>query len=241
MPQRSDDYREYQLLANVSNDHLPPLVEWALVTGEILFNYKGALDQLVYTLAMLNTDLREPVDAGRLAFPIADSLPHFDDLRFRIGSLPDEAKQAIEELQPFNSDRFRDSPAKHPLSRLRDLHNIDKHRLLHYAVLNVRELEGSFTVGDDDISEQGGSIWITTEPLQHGEPLVIITFDEPTVLDDSQLRLGLRLGFYPNTDAAPSSKSLPDELNDIREEAIRIVNQLNPPLNEHPGSLPTAR
>jgi hypothetical protein len=240
--QRSDDFREYRLHAKFDDNKLPPVVQWALATGEILFNYRGALDHLVYTIAMLNTELPEPRDAGDLQFPIADTRKAFRKMHDWIGSLPDEAKAAIEALQPYNSLEHQYAPSEHPLSRLRDLNNYDKHRLVNYAVLNVASVNTLFAKADgQEFAEKDKpEVWVSQDPLQDGEPAVIIKFKEPTQIDLSTIDLKLRLKFYARSGSTPPKRSMPDELNDIREAVASIINDLNPPLTERPGTIPTA-
>lgn len=238
-PQRTNDHCEYRLHAHIPEDKLPPILKWALVTGDALSNYRGALDQMVYTLAALNTDLPEPADAHRLSFPIATSEPQFETMGRAIEQLPREARSQIESVQPYRSDRY-DNVAHHPLVRLRDLNNIDKHRLLHFAVLNVTLFEGAFKVRGSEGEDHGGAVWVNTEPLEQDAPLVTVRFDRPTELDETDVHLRLRIAFHPTDGEASSGRSLPEEMNDIREEVFRLVNMLNPKLRERPGSIPIA-
>lgn len=238
-PQRTDDHCEYRLHAHVPDDKLPPILEWALVTGDALSNYRGALDQMVYTLAALNTDLSEPPDAHLLSFPIATSKSKFEKMGRSIEQLPPELRMRIESVQPYLSDRY-ETVAHHPLVRLRDLNNIDKHRLLHFAVLNVTLFEGEFKVQGSMGEDPGGTIWVNTEPLEQGAPVVVIKFDRPTMLEETDIHLRLRIAFHPTDGGTSTGRSLPDEMNDIREEVIRLVKMFNPELRERPGSIPTA-
>jgi hypothetical protein len=92
-------------------------LEWSILTGEICYNLRSALDYLIYELAIL--------DSGKISrrtqFPIEDKRKGFAH-RQKIGwldGLNATHIAAIEILQPYSGCRWT--------KLLRDLSNVDKH------------------------------------------------------------------------------------------------------------------
>jgi hypothetical protein len=105
--------------------HNPPTINplWSLLVGEIVYQLRSALDHLAWQLVIF--DGQAP--CRRTSFPIRDRR-HGEPAN----TTPPLANKTIigelERCQPYN-----DPPEKvrqHPLSLLRNLNNIDKHRLL---------------------------------------------------------------------------------------------------------------
>jgi hypothetical protein len=128
---------------------------WSLMVGDVIHASRSALDNLTYSLAAKSLGgPPSPKQARGIQFPISETADEFHGTREKrpqkawISLLSDEARAAIELLQPYQTP----SPAKpHPLSVLRELANIDKHRhiLLTGATLRplsviVRNTTGGF-------------------------------------------------------------------------------------------------
>ncbi|MGN7187382.1 hypothetical protein [Microbacterium enclense] len=107
----------------------PPLVI-AVMFGEILHNLRSSLDHVARLLVLADGAI--PVDKPPHAttFPILLRPPKNELTIFpRVRS---EALAAVESLQPYRSG----DGERHPLWRLNQLNNIDKHRLLHVTSLS---------------------------------------------------------------------------------------------------------
>jgi hypothetical protein len=118
-----------------------PSPAWSPIVGDIVYNVRSALDHLAWQLVIRNE--RNP-RSHRPQFPIFTR----DPLDPSIYSDPEEAKRArvswknqvrgmhkadvelLKRLQPYNGP---DSPDDHPLARLNQLSNWDKHREFHFA------------------------------------------------------------------------------------------------------------
>lgn len=116
----------YTVVAHVD----PPPLRLSVVFGDALHNMRSVLDHLARLLVI--ADGRQPVDRppGATMFPI-----HVQNPRKPVTISPgisDGARTVLTSLQPFNDDDAR----QHPLSRLSELNNIDKHRLLHITSLS---------------------------------------------------------------------------------------------------------
>lgn len=133
-----------------------PPAEWGVCIGEIAYNLRSALDGLVHQLASLTTQTPAP----ETQFPIflvgrtkrqrrgkrKGLIPHFEgstraDGRCMIRNLRRLHQVQIERVQPYRDGRGgRDCP----LYLLKQMNNIDKHRLLQ--VVGVKP--GALTAGD---------------------------------------------------------------------------------------------
>lgn len=107
-----------------------PPPEYSTVVGDCVHNLRAALDNLAHALAVRHSGSPPPYER-EIAFPIRDSLgkfPSIADTGHVLGGMPLAARTLIEGLQPYHR---RHDPHNHPLARLRDLDDFDKHRVLH--------------------------------------------------------------------------------------------------------------
>jgi hypothetical protein len=115
----------------------PPITpgEFGLRTGEIAHSLRSALDVLVWNLSKNPESIKRP----QPAFPISDSEADYNGRgRLQVRGLEPYAQGIVRSYQPF--DWVQGPPSTHPLHQLRELNNIDKHRIPH-AVLTALELE----------------------------------------------------------------------------------------------------
>lgn len=128
--ERSSDGLEYRFYAGDLPERLDP--DWLLVTGEVLFDLRSALDHLAYELHVRHHRGRVPKDVEtRVQFPIYDDKQRFINNRWRIADLSMRDQRALRWLQPFNDRADSRSPVRYWLSKLNAVHNVDKHRRLH--------------------------------------------------------------------------------------------------------------
>jgi hypothetical protein len=126
---------------------------WAVIAAEILHNFRSALNQLAWQLALLTT----PEPETRTEFPIFIDPDRFESLdrgggMWKMVNLPEAARTCVKGLQPcYRTDGK--TPESHPLWLLHELNREDKHRLLPLAAwslrsANLRLLEdGKFSAG----------------------------------------------------------------------------------------------
>ncbi len=138
----------------VESIELPP-IEWSLQIGDLLHNFRSALDHLAWYLVNAGT-AAPPLKPRQVSFPIYDTAAAF---KSAVGnSVPgiSAAQQAIiERHQPYHKSR---DPQFHPLALLRDLNNIDKHREIRVI---VAQDFGTFSA---QVIDQKGFVVERTEP-----------------------------------------------------------------------------
>jgi hypothetical protein len=136
-PQVNADSTRYSLIAHLVGDE-PPLQRWTLMAGDSLHNLRCVLDHLVYAIAVHEAGTVPPPDENKLMFPITDTAAKFQESAQRIRTLSAPVRKAIEDVQPYNRPHLDLPPL---LAVLRDLENIDKHRLLQMAYAAISEAE----------------------------------------------------------------------------------------------------
>lgn len=127
----------------------------SLCLGDIVHNFRSALDHLTYQLALWNTGghVSRP---KRVQFPILDEPDHFNSARSdALREVHPDHQAIIERFQPYHGlpEALGIGPSFHSLAVLRDLDNADKVRLItpvlmppaplaayHGAALTIMEL-----------------------------------------------------------------------------------------------------
>lgn len=100
-----------------------------VIVGDIAHNLRSALDHLIYQLS-IPAGAAEPADPEAPAFPITSSSSRWRSSRGRLDQAPRGTKTRVERLQPYHR---RKDPETWLLWLLREISDIDKHRLLHVA------------------------------------------------------------------------------------------------------------
>ena len=108
-------------------------IEWSIMTGEILYNLRSALDHLVWELVLANGQTPGP----HSAFPIVDRESAWVSRRDRdLRGLSEPAIARIRLLQPYGGGLNLPFDVL-ALLYLHTLCNIDKHRHLVLGAINV--------------------------------------------------------------------------------------------------------
>jgi hypothetical protein len=116
----------------------PPMLGWAVITGDALHNLRSALDHLVCVLARTHQPAHE---CRGMAFPVLRHESKWDkDGLKRLGPIDDPwTVLTLRGLQPFV--RWRDDGKGEPLWVLNELINTDKHRTLNLGTLFLYQPE----------------------------------------------------------------------------------------------------
>lgn len=121
-------------VARLSVREYPPL-RLGLIFGDLLANWRSALDNLVYQLVLLNGC--DP--GGGSSFPIFVSEDHFENRgKNYIRGVRSDHAAIIEALQPFQE---RKDPTAQALAAVNKHVNIDKHRAIHPALTALIDAE----------------------------------------------------------------------------------------------------
>ena len=168
------DSTRYSIILRI---HEPPsLQRWTLVFADALNNLRTSLDYLIYAIAVAGSRKNPPPYDSRLRFPIADCKDAFDEevRTKRLGDISDPVRTVIESFQPYK----RPHPDLPPLlAVLRDLNNIDKHRMLRLAFSSVAKGNIGFK-GDAQI----GGNWQCVTPsgeITDGAEIFAFVCDRP--------------------------------------------------------------
>jgi hypothetical protein len=107
---------------------------WGVRIGEILHNFRSALDHLAFELYVISNRKRRPSKTDKIKFPIYWDAKGFDK-RGRdqyLKNIRSNAVQLIRAEQPFPiQDGGTGEEAHSPLWHLKELNDWDKHRTLH--------------------------------------------------------------------------------------------------------------
>lgn len=195
----------------------PDVLFWGLLVGDLINNYRSSLDYLVRALAIKENGIDPPAHEWRLAFPITDSKAYFQKQirERRLSGVPASSVAVIEAAQPYNAS----NPAKNPLTRLRDLNDADKHRLIHVAIVNISELR-EIIIGN---TQGPFEMAIFRDPLYDNAPILRIDFERPNPPVIVQLDLSLRIMLE---EELPDGDGLTTVINNIRKEILRLVEVL---------------
>jgi hypothetical protein len=106
-----------------------------LVLGEMLYQFRAALDGAVYEAATLESSGHRPPNEKSLQFPICPSIKEFRNAARNIAPLSEKCRAFIEKVQPYNSPELtpdlRVFNFNRSLGILNDWARKDRHRRLH--------------------------------------------------------------------------------------------------------------
>jgi hypothetical protein len=171
---RNVECTRHSLIARLQGPE-PPLREWTLIVGDCIYNLRCALDHLVYAIAVHESGQEPPLKGDDLMFPIADSPERFAKAVWRISSLSDPVRAAIEGVQPYHRPQIILPPL---LSVLRELNNADKHKLLRLAFNAVIQGDLGFA---GTLSTATGAVQFIPNygEIKDGTEIAAIAFDRP--------------------------------------------------------------
>lgn len=152
-----------------------------LLLGEVLYQLRAALDNCVYTLAVLTTGSDPPPGEQRLQFPIYDTPREWKNNESRLNDLTDDHRRMLKDVQAFNDPRWD----REHLALLNRLAREDRHRTLRVVAAILWE-------ADLDVSVRPGSGATITEALVFNlnavvddkTPVVGFTVSPPTTSAD---------------------------------------------------------
>jgi len=144
---------------------------WPLIVGDAIHDLRSALDHLMWQLAIVYLG-RQPNrrEAPNIQFPVIRKLREFNGHRYlRYVQLAD-----VNRLKPFQPYKRARKGQRHPLPKLAQLSNTDKHRKLHLLVIIPQS--ASFTNRGDAFRD---CIPHPTTPDPQGQPAGIVEHIAP--------------------------------------------------------------
>jgi hypothetical protein len=197
----------------------PPVVAWGALIGDSLFNFRSALDHLIYDLSVAHTGSPLPPDIERQCeFPIFwTRKPSSSEIKRRIGGVHPDARKIISDMQPYGR---KDRAA---LKYLDGLQNFDKHRTL---LLTVGTSTGLAHFGDMELS--AGNF---LSPLKDNDVIAAVRLTDPEANQDPVFSFGVAFenvrpsSIPPNIDWMP-----PDVVTTLGWIGQHIEKSVIPPL-----------
>jgi hypothetical protein len=174
------DTGEHALYVTYLPDLGPFLRRVGLYLGDIMHNFRSALDHLTYQLALWNTGghVSRP---KRVQFPIVNNPCHFKSARGdALREVHPDHQAIIERFQPYNpiAEGLSIGPDFHSFAILRDLDNADKNTLLNPVLIPPVSLSAytgnALTVFRLGI-QQTRDWTVKIPPLAQGTPLIRAT------------------------------------------------------------------
>ena len=134
------DGLEYAFIAKGNPN--PPL-KLAVIAGEVIHHLRSSLDHLIHSLVIK----KGKAPTRNHQFPICDTPQLYKELRRRgyIQGVGPHAYELIEKVQPFQNP----TPDDTILAAVRDLNNLDKHRLL-VVTTTIMRIGNVIRVGADE-------------------------------------------------------------------------------------------
>ncbi|MEV5068714.1 hypothetical protein MRBLMI12_000265 [Microbacterium sp. LMI12-1-1.1] len=179
----SADRRTVTFFATIANQ--PPTYEWSLSFGDIVHNYRSALDSLAWSMAHLDGKRPHPRHEKRIYFPLTRSRTEFDKLASTsLSSVPEDVLDRMQSVQPYHGARVNDAIGL----TLHDLDIQDKHR----SAIEMRAvaadktsyaLKVSYETKADGVDDGCEPEWIAPDrTIQDGDPVAVMRFSRPVRL-----------------------------------------------------------
>jgi hypothetical protein len=146
------------------------------IAGDALQDLRSALDHEVHRMAVAVKG-KNWSGLGECAFPLyREEGPYEKARQDRIGALPDEVKEVIDRLQLFRDPR---DPETENLELLNELARVDRHRLLHLAVMQVTQLDANVVPPEELTGKLIGEVTPATTHGVHVRMKMRLAFAEP--------------------------------------------------------------
>jgi hypothetical protein len=109
--------------------------DFPLIVGEILYQYRSALDGAIYQAAIVESKQDPPPNENDLMFPISSTRKKFENASRYIAPLSEKCRAFIERVQPYNAPQVSADLLVFNFNRslgiLNDWARKDRHRRLH--------------------------------------------------------------------------------------------------------------
>ena len=184
--------RQHVLYVSRLPDLDPFLNRAGLYLGDVMHNFRSALDHLAYQLAAWHTGGRVG-RPKRVQFPIADNSAHFASARGdALREIHPDHQVMIERFQPYHRipEGAAIGPEFHSLAVLRDLDNADKQRRLRLTLI-APTAAGAYRGDAVPVVRAGldqAPGWATTiTPLVEGAELIRATLPQGVTVAEADI------------------------------------------------------
>ncbi len=157
-------------------DWNPPLLRWAVIVGDAIHELSTALDHIAWQFALKTR--RKPDSSTAWPVCIGEGQWESKTTQHMLKHIGEDDRAFVHSKQPYPAPHGHD-PKTHAFAMLRLLSRIDKHRVLHTAVLWPIQTNAQF-VDLRDIRSIN-DVRIYDEPLEDGAKLlrVLVTPSGP--------------------------------------------------------------
>lgn len=206
------------------SDQIPP-IRLSAIVGDVFFNLRSALDNLVCGLAR---KAETSADCETLQFPICTTEEAFDVAlkKKRLLGVSDEGVRLMRSVQPFHAPE--NSRMLHPLWLLHELNNQDKHRVVHITI-------GASQLAEVALLNDDGALLLTVKlpPTTGFGP---VTVDLPASLPAAvRVQMQGRFVIAFRRHALLQDRAVADVLAAcIRFVELHVINLLRPLFRETP-------
>jgi hypothetical protein len=187
-------------------DKKPPDADWSGRIGEVAYNARSALDQLVVQLIVASGNT--PRTGSRTQYPIFLSAQDYRDKskgarqsrRDRmLEGVSSRFRRIIDDTQPYHRSGRID---RDPLAILGTISNRDKHRQPHSCLAWMRTFSGSFVYPDGRfigvaLDPRGNAD--SPQPVSDGDTLVSLAPGEPNARLEISDEFDVQVGFETDT------------------------------------------
>ncbi len=123
-----------------------PFIRWGVIVGDVLHEASSALDHVAWQLALK----KRPNPRRQTAFPVCVAEGDWErkSTRAMVQHIATEDRDWIKSKQPYPAPDG-ERPETHAHAMLRKLSNMDKHQVLHAALLMPLDIDAEPVIGSD--------------------------------------------------------------------------------------------
>jgi len=142
-----------------------PELRWGVLVGDVLHELSSVLDHIAWQFA-----LRHKANPDRrTAWPVCMTEEAWDErwCKDMVRHILDPHRTFIRERQPYHAPNGT-APESHAFAMLRELSRVDKHKILHTALLVPLDVDVLFDLTDVEPISADDVTMFVDEPIHHG-------------------------------------------------------------------------
>ncbi len=221
-------------------NYMPNLVGFlercSIIYGDAVINLRSSLDRLAFQLALLNTSGKIR-DESSIQFPICDTVQSFDGAKGRW--LKEIGMKHITIIESFQGYHTLDENVSlgdyfHPLSMLRDLTVIDKHRLPIRLAIPTSGMEAPHPLTMQILLKAFASQIVNVSGVYQSNPLQFPAAELGAEVMRAELPLGASefdvdmAGYIAPMIAIEGDRSAVASLDKIASVVVKVIREFEP-------------